>query len=115
MGKIILKNIELFGFHGPIPEEKKIGCKYTVNLEIDLDLQTASIKDDLNQTVNYVILFQIIKEEMKIRSNLIETVAKRIIKKIQKIKKIKHIKIRLCKINPPICGVIKKFCVELNE
>ncbi|WP_185861920.1 dihydroneopterin aldolase [Blattabacterium cuenoti] len=117
MGKIILENIKLFGFHGCMPEEKRVGSHYTINLEIEFDFYQASINDDLSKTIDYVHLYHIIKKEMNTNSKLIEHLAQRIIKKIKEYKKylIKHIKIKICKENPPLQGSIDRVCVILNN
>ena len=82
MGKIYLKNIRLYAFHGCMDEEEKIGSDYVVNVIVDSDLNQSSISDDLKETVDYVSLHAIVKEEMFVRSMLLENVANRILKKI---------------------------------
>ncbi|WP_185864246.1 dihydroneopterin aldolase [Blattabacterium cuenoti] len=117
MGRIILENIKLFGFHGCMPEEKYVGSNYTINIEIELDIYDASITDDLSKTINYVHLYSIIKEEMKINSKLIENVAKRIIDKInfKFHKMIKYSKIKLCKENPPLNNNVDRVCIIIEN
>lgn len=117
MGKITLENIKIFGFHGCMEEETKVGSLFSIDLEIDTDFKKSYISDNLSDTIDYTYLFKIIKEEMLIRSNLIENLAKRIIKNIKlKIKNINFIKIKLCKISPPLKGSeINKICVIINE
>ena len=93
MGKIILKNIRTYSYHGCLIEESKIGSKYSVDLEIITDLRHSAITDDLQDTVDYVALNHIVVTEMAIRAELLETVAQRIIRSamlsLQTIKKIK--------------------------
>ncbi|WP_185865782.1 dihydroneopterin aldolase [Blattabacterium cuenoti] len=118
MGKIILENIRLFGYHGCMPEEKCVGSHYTTNIEIELNLNQASIHDDLSKTVDYVHLYYLVEEEMKINSKLIEHLAQRIIQRIRKKYKefiIKHIKVKICKENPPLQGDVDRVCVILDD
>ena len=82
MGTIKLKNIRTFSYHGCLLEEGKIGSDYSVDLEIKTDLRKSCLSDDLKDTVDYVLLNQIVEEEMAIRSHLLEHVGHRIIKKI---------------------------------
>ena len=103
MGKIYLKNIRLYAYHGCMDEEEKIGSDYVVNLSVDVDLGTSSETDNLKDTVDYVALHSIVKEEMSIRAKLLERVADRILKRVLK----EHIEVRLvhvkvAKRNPPI-------------
>ncbi|WP_185855837.1 dihydroneopterin aldolase [Blattabacterium cuenoti] len=119
MGKIILENIKLFGFHGCMPEESYVGSYYTVNVEVELDLYKASVNDDLSKTINYVHLYRIVKEEMATNSKLLEHLAQRIIqrirKKYSKVDLIKYTKIKICKENPPLQSNVDRVCVLLED
>ena len=84
MGIIKVENIRIFAYHGCLKEEAKIGSDYRVDLEVEANLQTSSKTDQLSDTVDYVFLNRIIKEEMAIASHLLETVAKRILDSVFK-------------------------------
>jgi dihydroneopterin aldolase len=72
MGTIKLKNIQTYSYHGCLIEEGKIGSDYSVDLEIKTDLKSC-LSDDLNDTVDYVLLNKIVVEEMEIRSPFTRT------------------------------------------
>ena len=113
MGKIYLKNIRLYAFHGCMDEEEKIGSDYVVNLVIDADLNLSSQSDNLKDTVDYVSLHGIVKEEMSIRSKLLEKVADRILKRIlNDHREVVLVKVKVAKINPPIGGNVGEVAVE---
>ena len=113
MGKIYLKNIRLYAFHGCMDEEEKIGSDYVVNLVINADLTLSSQSDNLKDTVDYVSLHGIVKEEMSIRSKLLEKVADRILKRILKDhREVVLVKVKVAKINPPIGGNVDEVAVE---
>tara|TARA_B100001063_G_scaffold121223_1_gene113159 strand:+ start:297 stop:671 length:375 start_codon:yes stop_codon:yes gene_type:complete len=113
MGRIYLKNIRLYAFHGCMDEEEKIGSDYVVNLAIDADLNISSHSDDLRDTVDYVSLHAIVKEEMSIRSKLLEKVADRILKRILRDhRQVVLAKVKVAKINPPIGGNVDEVAVE---
>ena len=113
MGRIYLKNIRLYAFHGCMDEEEKIGSDYVVNLVIDADLNLSSQSDNLKDTVDYVSLHGIVKEEMSIRSKLLEKVADRILKRILKDhREVVLVKVKVAKINPPIGGNVDEVAVE---
>ena len=113
MGRIYLKNIRLYAFHGCMDEEEKIGSDYVVNLAIDVDLNLSSQSDNLKDTVDYVSLHAIVKEEMSIRSKLLEKVADRILKRILKDHlSVILVKVKVAKINPPIGGNVDEVAVE---
>lgn len=92
-----------------------IGSDYRVDLEITADLSLPSESDKLSETVDYVHLNNIVKEEMGIRSNLLEHVAKRIIDRIfLEIPEITEVQVEVSKINPPIGGDVESVAVILN-
>ncbi len=116
MGTIKLKNIRTYSYHGCLLEEGKIGSDYTVNLEVKTDLRKSSTTDDLEDTVDYVVLNRIVVEEMAIRSKLLEHVAHRIITRIFKeIPSISRIILGVSKINPPIDGDVEAVTIEMEE
>ena len=116
MGIIKLKNIRTFSYHGCLVEEGKIGSDYTVDLEIKTDLRRSSLSDDLKDTVDYVLLNQIVVEEMAIRSHLLEHVANRIITRIfAEIASVSRIIVAVSKINPPIGGDVEAVTIEMEE
>ena len=116
MGIIKLKNIRTFSYHGCLVEESKIGSDYRVDLEVKTDLRQSCISDKLADTVDYVLLNQIVEEEMAIRSELLEHVAHRIIVRIfTEAPSVSRIKLGVSKINPPIGGDVEVVTVELEE
>ena len=116
MGIIKLKNIRTYSYHGCLIEEGKIGSDYAVDLEVKTDLRKSSVSDDLKDTVDYVLLNQIVVEEMEIRANLLEHVAHRIIKRIfDEVPAISRITLAVSKLNPPIGGDVEAVTIELEE
>ena len=97
-------------------EEAKIGSDYRVDLEIKTDLRKSSQTDELKDTVDYVLLNQIVEEEMSIRSKLLEHVASRIITRIFKeIPEVSRIVLAVSKLNPPIGGDVEAVTIEMEE
>ncbi|GAA4051249.1 dihydroneopterin aldolase [Flavobacterium chungnamense] len=116
MGTIKLQNIRTFSFHGCLEEEGKIGSDYRVDLEIKTDLRKSALTDELKDTVDYVLLNQIVVEEMDIRAKLLEHVAHRIITRIFKeIPSVSRIVLAVSKLNPPIGGDVEAVTIEMEE
>jgi len=116
MGTIKLQNIRTFSYHGCLEEEAKIGSDYRVDLEIKTDLRKSSQTDELNDTVDYVLLNAIVVEEMSVRSKLLEHVASRIITRIFKeIPEVSRILLGVSKLNPPIGGDVAAVTIEMEE
>ncbi len=115
MAKIGLEKIEFYAFHGYSAEERKVGCRFELDVTIDLDLDRHNWQDSIEKTVNYENIYQICKSEMKTEQRLIETVALRIINKLKSLDpKINKVSIKLKKLDPPIHGHIRNAFVELE-
>lgn len=116
MSKIFLEDVKIYAYHGALPEEHIIGTHYILNIEIHTDLWKASKSDDLNDTISYADVNEIIHKEMKIKSRLLEHVAGRIISKIhENFPQIDYIKIRITKTNPPMDGEMKGASIEMEK
>jgi len=116
MGKIQVNNIKLYAYHGCLEEEAKIGSWYRVDVEVDADLTKSSKTDELSDTVDYVHLNYIVKQEMSVRSKLLEEVAQRILDRFFKeISMIEKAQVSVSKINPPIGGNVQEVVIILSK
>ena len=116
MGKIQVNNIKLYANHGCLNEEAMIGSWYRVDIEVDVDLTKSSISDDLEDTVDYVQLNHIVKEEMVIRSKLLEEVANRILDRFfLELEMITSATVSVAKLNPPIGGNVQEVAIILSK
>lgn len=118
MGKVHLENIKAYAHHGCLSEETTIGSDYLVNVSVVTNLLNASTSDQLEDTVDYVHINKIVKEEMAIPSKLLEHVAKRIMDRIFiELPSVEKSKISVSKINPPISGDVERVtvCLKLNK
>lgn len=116
MSKIFLEDVKIYAYHGVLPEENIVGTYYILNVEIHTDLWDAAVSDDLNDTISYADINEIIHNEIKIQSKLLEHVAGRIITKInEKFNQISYIKLRITKTSPPMKGEMKGASVELEK
>lgn len=97
-------------------EERNIGGHYEVNVKLTCDFIKAAKNDDLNETIDYVVVNKIVKEEMSIPSKLIEHVAFRIITRFKnELKTIESVFIEIVKICPPIQGDVESVSVVIEE
>ena len=116
MGIVRVENIRVFAYHGCLTEEKKIGSDYSVDLEVKADLKPSAETDQLRDTVDYVLLNRIIKEEMLSPSHLLETVAKRILERIlEEEPRVMRATVWVSKLNPPIGGDVEKVTIKMTE
>lgn len=116
MGMIYLKNIKVYAHHGCLAEETLIGSDYLVQLKVWADLKKSTTSDQLEDTVDYVLLNAIVKKEMASPSKLLEHVAQRIINSIFKqANLVDEVELSVAKINPPIGGDVAAVSVILRE
>lgn len=115
MGTIKVENIRVFAHHGCLKEETIIGSDYRVDLNVKADLQTSATTDKLSDTVDYVLLNRIVKEEMQLPSYLLETVAKRILNRIfTESQSVNKASVSVSKLNPPIGGDVEKVTIKMT-
>ena len=101
-GIIELRDLKFRAYHGCLPQERIVGADYVVSLCCTLDLRKAAATDDLKHTVDYSLLYDIIKSEMGTPANLLEHVAGKILKNVRYYAPaVKHATITICKLNPP--------------
>ena len=51
--KIYIRNLEVFGKHGVLPEENRLGQKFQINAVLYTHTREAGLKDDLTKTIHY--------------------------------------------------------------
>lgn len=104
--RICLNEMVFYGYHGVLPEERALGQRYVVDVEIGSDLQEAGQADDLSRTVNYVEVYRTVEGILTGPScQLIETLAERIAAEIlQRFDRVDCVEVRVRKPAPPIPG-----------
>ena len=97
-------------------EEGKIGSEYRVDLSVKANLKTSAKTDQLSDTADYVHLNKIVKEEMAVRTKLLETVADLILDRILlEIPLVNKAKIKVSKLNPPIGGNVEMVSIIMER
>lgn len=113
---IEVNGIKLYTNHGCLQEEADIGGHYTVDVSMTTDFSLAAKDDDLSKTIDYVLINQIVHEEMMQRSKLIEHVGQRIIDRIKReSKNLFSVRVKVTKITPPINGDVDNVAIIIEE
>ncbi len=117
MGLIEIEGMEFYSFHGHYKEEQVVGNKFILNISIETDTTKAEKSDNLNDALNYQVIYEIIKKEMNKKSFLLENIASRILDNIysQFSEQILSSKLKVSKINPPMGGQIEKVSITLSR
>ncbi len=116
MGLIQIENMEFYSFHGHFKEERIVGNKFLVDLTIETDMKIPSESDNLKDAVNYQHVYEIVKQQMEMKSHLLEHIAGRILDAIYAdISGIKKITVKVSKMNPPMGGKIGSVSIVLTR
>lgn len=116
MHKILVEGISVYAYHGCLEEEGIIGCNYLVDVTMETDFSEAATSDNLNHTIDYVTVYNIVKSQMAIRSRLIEHAGQRIINSLKKeLKGLQKIQVKVTKLNPPMNGNVEKVSIVIEH
>lgn len=75
---ISLERVRMFGNHGVFVQEQTVGAEYEVSIVITMPPPAGCDTDLLDNTLSYAQLYESLKREFAIHSDLIEHLAKRI-------------------------------------
>lgn len=110
---VALKDVKVHAYHGYYPEEQLIGCIFVLDIEVTFNPSNET--ENLDKTVNYEALNQIIIDEMRQTQKLLETVVSNIINKtISKYPFLLTVKVGIKKMHPPMPGEIGHSYVQLK-
>lgn len=113
--KIIIQDLEVYAFHGCKQSERNTGGQYLVSVILHCNIGNCIETDNLEDTVDYGKVIDLIRNEMQIPSNLIEHVAGRIQKKIlQTFDKVSKVEVVVKKKILPLDASLNYVAVEIS-
>ena len=112
---IFLNDVRFHAYHGVLPQEQEVGQDFLVSARAALDVTAAMEHDMVEVTLDYGVLYRIIKEEMAQTSQLVEHVAGRIAHRVfDTFPGVTTLDLKITKLNPPIGGDCEGAGVELH-
>ena len=112
--RIVLRNIRLEGRHGYDDEEREAPQPFEVDVELVLDLHPAGIADDLDQSVDYARVYDIVKGVVESTSyRLLEALAEAISREILAAFRVAEIGVRVRKPAVRLGGPLDYAGVEI--
>lgn len=115
-GWIGLESMEFYAYHGVFEEEQLIGGKFIVDISIYTDMHGAMLYDNLDGTLDYEIIYHIVKKNMLEPVKLIEHLAYNIISDLKEIlTEDDKIKLKIRKLNPPLGAKIGASVIEIES
>lgn len=111
-GTIELNGMAFHANHGVFDFEKADGGDFMVDFSAEADITKAVASDDLVDTVDYAAVYEIIRREMDIPSNLLEHVAARIAAAVKEaFPQLLSVTVKISKLNPPLPGQVESSSV----
>ncbi|MDK2842595.1 MAG: 7,8-dihydroneopterin aldolase/epimerase/oxygenase [Anaerophaga sp.] len=115
-GIIELEEMEFYAYHGCFREENVVGNRFIVNIALKTDMTQPMKSDKINDALNYMKVYKLVRQEMQQTSNLLENVTARIIDSLYRnFPQIKWTRVKVSKMNPPMGGQMKKVSVTLEK
>lgn len=114
--RIVLERMEFRALHGCYELERKVGNRFTVDLELTAELGDAAADDDVTKTVNYLTAYEVVRTQMRITQHTIERVATNIIEALYAtFSQLRHVKCTVSKLAPPLGGKLDRVSVVLER
>ncbi|MYL60652.1 dihydroneopterin aldolase [Virgibacillus halodenitrificans] len=115
MDKIVLKNLQFYGYHGLLPEENKLGQRFQVDVDLYADLKKPGETDAMGDSIHYGHAYEVIQQIVEGEPyNLIEAVAEKIANELlRSFTLLSACTIKVIKPDPPIPGHYHSVAVEI--
>ena len=117
LDKIIMKDMAFFGYHGVLEEERALGQKFIVTIELSLSLKEAGKTDDISKTVSYAEVYDMVKKIVEnVKFMLLEALAENISAMILKdFQIVSEVSVEIKKPEAPVPGIFNYMAVKINR
>lgn len=114
---ITLERMEFHAFHGCYDLEQQVGNRFEVDLTLRASLGDVARKDDVRLAVNYLTVYEVVREQMARTQRTIERVAENIIDALYDRFPVQlgHVTCRVAKLAPPLGGKLRAVSVTLDR
>lgn len=112
---IELEGMDFHALHGCYELEQQTGSHFEVSLRLTTELGTVAEEDDVTKAVNYLTVYEVVREQMQRTQHTIERVAQNIIDALhERFPQICETECRVTKIAPPLGGKVARVSVILK-
>lgn len=107
MARIELEGMEFYAFHGCYEQEQRVGNRFKVDVYFDYDSSKAQLSDNIYDAVSYLDVYEIVAQQMAIKSHILEHVGRRIVDQIsERFKEVENLTVKVTKLAPPLGGAL---------
>lgn len=112
-----LHRIELYGKHGVFEEERVLGQRWIVDLDMQVDLRQAGLADRLEHSINYAEIYHTVKAVVEKESyQLIEALTERLTNVLlEQYFMISEVTVRVTKPHPPFDIHFQGVTIEMTR
>src|SRR5574344_1217775 len=115
MSTISLEGMKFYAYHGCFAEERAIGTWFECSLAIETDTSAAQRSDRIEDTLNYLEVYQKVKKTFESPCRLLESLAQRIGEELMRAyPEIESLRVKVSKLNPPSGGQLERGSVSLD-
>lgn len=115
MSLIEINDMRFYAHHGCFEEERLIGTHFRVDLALHTDTTKSEMSDNIADTVNYLEVYQVVKQQMETPSHLLEHVARRIGEAVMvQFAAVDDVTVKVSKLNPPLGGQMQSVSVSVE-
>ena len=108
--RIVLNRMEFRAFHGCYDLEQQVGNRFTA------ELGEVASEDCVEKAVNYLLVYETVREQMRVTQRTIERVSMNIMDALYaRFPQIRHIRCTVSKLAPPLGGKLEKVSVVLEK
>ena len=107
--------MDFHAFHGCYELERQTGSHFEVSLRLTTELGAVAEEDDVTKAVNYLTVYEVVREQMQRTQHTIERVAQNIIDALHiRFPQICDTECKVSKIAPPLGGKVARVSVTLK-
>ena len=113
---IELEGAEFRAPHGCYDLEKVVGNRFLVDVLLEVEIGDAAAEDELLKSVNYLSVYELVSEVVRIPSNTLENVAWRILEAVNSaFPQIVTSTVKVSKLAPPLGGKVERVSVTMSK
>ena len=113
--EIRLSEMEFHAYHGCYDLEQQVGNRFTVDLQLVTELGRVAEEDSVEIAVNYLTVYEVVREVMGHTQRTIERVAMNIIEAVkERFPQIECVVCTVAKLAPPLGGKLHSVSVTLQ-
>lgn len=112
---ILISGMKFYGYHGCFEEEQTIGTHFVVDIALTTNNTKAVETDNIEDAINYVSVYELVRQVMNKPTHLLETLAGRIIQSVKStFAEVENVRVKVCKLNPPLDNQTDYIAIELE-